>query len=700
MMMYTTAILSAAHKELCCAICVDMLTNPVLLPACGHCFCSTCAHRTMERSSQCPLCKTPIGSSRALLPLPLLNEVVMLASRLAQSQGVEDLAFASQWSQPTPVAGNSPAMGPMMCGGSGGAVGGPLSPMPIVRTVVHQNIACSHPTFSDHPTQATVEVPHVGSAGSISPWRLSRCSTAKDNNNNDAPLSHASDSEFERDGRSRSSAALHRSDRKRQRSITFVDTDDSPAPLCVAPAAGVAARSMSSDSAPAGASTQATQALFPSDDTDATCMDAVTLATTSGIRRGRGRPRKNDSPLLALGPSSVPVAGGAPMSTTTLSMTPVVSPQQDWSKSTATRATTSAVLGAAKRVAENICKDAHHGLAEFATPSSSLSSLSGANSSDDDEPRWRREHQGGIFKSGRGDPSSAQCGGRVSQRAYPDNESDWGTSSSTTLSSSSSDSEEKLREIHRGPSNGADPKQQTAPPLLHQYVAASHNPEPPPPPQSAARHDREYEVSLLSSHSDPPLSSVHSCALCHISIADRKSVGSLLGNIIATDASCDEVKLRSVNETMLEGLLGALCGPFRAPISSSSVAPAASTKKRLGSNQLYVHYNCLLWSPEVSRDATDGSLQQIPNVLRRGLKIKCAFCKQLGATLGCADPACRKSFHVPCAMLCGPNVCTIDEPTFTLRCAVHAAFPLPAIDDPKCPAPRKTFPRPSAPAKR
>ncbi|CAG9855277.1 unnamed protein product [Phyllotreta striolata] len=62
----------------------------------------------------------------------------------------------------------------------------------------------------------------------------------------------------------------------------------------------------------------------------------------------------------------------------------------------------------------------------------------------------------------------------------------------------------------------------------------------------------------------------------------------------------------------------------------------------------WVHANCALWSSEVYEEI-DGSLRNVQNALNRGRMIRCAQCKQKGASVGCCYKGCHETFHFPCA---------------------------------------------------
>ncbi|KAG5897396.1 hypothetical protein JTB14_013488 [Gonioctena quinquepunctata] len=66
-----------------------------------------------------------------------------------------------------------------------------------------------------------------------------------------------------------------------------------------------------------------------------------------------------------------------------------------------------------------------------------------------------------------------------------------------------------------------------------------------------------------------------------------------------------------------------------------------------GQNE-WVHANCALWSSEVYEEI-DGSLQNVQNALNRGRLIRCAQCKQKGASIGCCYKGCHETYHFACA---------------------------------------------------
>ena len=64
----------------------------------------------------------------------------------------------------------------------------------------------------------------------------------------------------------------------------------------------------------------------------------------------------------------------------------------------------------------------------------------------------------------------------------------------------------------------------------------------------------------------------------------------------------------------------------------------------------WVHANCALWSAEVYEEI-DGSLQNVHSAITRGRSIKCSFCTQKGASIGCCAKNCSATYHFSCARL-------------------------------------------------
>ncbi|CAH1261920.1 G2E3 [Branchiostoma lanceolatum] len=69
-----------------------------------------------------------------------------------------------------------------------------------------------------------------------------------------------------------------------------------------------------------------------------------------------------------------------------------------------------------------------------------------------------------------------------------------------------------------------------------------------------------------------------------------------------------------------------------------------------------VHYFCLLLSSGIHQEGGEDEgiygfrEQEIIKECKRGQRLKCSFCEQKGATIGCCTKRCRIAFHLPCGM--------------------------------------------------
>lgn len=85
-------------------------------------------------------------------------------------------------------------------------------------------------------------------------------------------------------------------------------------------------------------------------------------------------------------------------------------------------------------------------------------------------------------------------------------------------------------------------------------------------------------------------------------------------------------------------------------------------------HDLTVHVVCALWCPEVYYDPRSGQVFKIDSALQRAQNISCSVCGGLGASVGCVEPSCQRSYHFPCTLSTGGKVCPSE---FTFRCAEH-----------------------------
>ncbi|KAI8061150.1 hypothetical protein BC940DRAFT_336987 [Gongronella butleri] len=86
--------------------------------------------------------------------------------------------------------------------------------------------------------------------------------------------------------------------------------------------------------------------------------------------------------------------------------------------------------------------------------------------------------------------------------------------------------------------------------------------------------------------------------------------------------------------------LGKFIGPF--------VITAINRNGLLIKRTFWAHDACARHSPEVFC-TPDGKWYNVTLALRRGRKVRCFACKEKGATIGCFETKCNKSFHLSCA---------------------------------------------------
>lgn len=107
----------------------------------------------------------------------------------------------------------------------------------------------------------------------------------------------------------------------------------------------------------------------------------------------------------------------------------------------------------------------------------------------------------------------------------------------------------------------------------------------------------------------------------------------------------------------------------------------------------YLHVACALWCPEVYCDPMTELLKHIADGVARGSTIRCAHCHHPGATTGCLEPSCDRSYHYPCALeaqcalhpfgdaSCAQKYAHLFAPDemFVMRCPIHSV-PSPSKD--------------------
>ncbi|KAM5180560.1 PHD finger protein 6-like [Mantella aurantiaca] len=88
---------------------------------------------------------------------------------------------------------------------------------------------------------------------------------------------------------------------------------------------------------------------------------------------------------------------------------------------------------------------------------------------------------------------------------------------------------------------------------------------------------------------------------------------------------------------------------------------------------ILAHHDCLIFSPQVfTKDINGESEFDIHSALeeiRRGRTLKCSYCKETGATIGCDIKKCQKTYHYECVINDGG---IRDESQYIVFCSRHA----------------------------
>ena len=90
-------------------------------------------------------------------------------------------------------------------------------------------------------------------------------------------------------------------------------------------------------------------------------------------------------------------------------------------------------------------------------------------------------------------------------------------------------------------------------------------------------------------------------------------------------------------------------------INSNMIGPFS----RVGTHrEVYVHELCARWTPDLLQYSDKESLYPplrkfnvyLFKALHRSSSLRCAYCKEKGASIGCVEQSCRHSYHLHCAM--------------------------------------------------
>ncbi len=126
-----------------------------------------------------------------------------------------------------------------------------------------------------------------------------------------------------------------------------------------------------------------------------------------------------------------------------------------------------------------------------------------------------------------------------------------------------------------------------------------------------------------------------------------------LGDSAVVDTGLWVPELRR-NKTVFIGCeMGELKGPW-------------TLQSKTGRERVWVHRTCALYAPEVHRVRNEWL--NVEKEIERARKNNCHECRKGGASVGCFNKNCRKSYHIACAKL---SHCFIDRKKFLLYCPHH-----------------------------
>lgn len=88
----------------------------------------------------------------------------------------------------------------------------------------------------------------------------------------------------------------------------------------------------------------------------------------------------------------------------------------------------------------------------------------------------------------------------------------------------------------------------------------------------------------------------------------------------------------------------------------------------------YLHMACALWCPEVYCDPMSELLKHISDGVTRGAHLRCEHCNHLGATVGCLEDTCQRSYHYPCALAAGCALSPAPSPQHEDEASTHKSI--------------------------
>jgi len=93
--------------------------------------------------------------------------------------------------------------------------------------------------------------------------------------------------------------------------------------------------------------------------------------------------------------------------------------------------------------------------------------------------------------------------------------------------------------------------------------------------------------------------------------------------------------------------------------------PCKNSEEYGNEDGVWAHEDCLLWCPRIYYNPKKKEYEHLVSELRRGKKLQCSHCRRSGATIGCANADCNRTFHYMCAKDHGAR---LNDSKYEMRC--------------------------------
>ena len=105
----------------------------------------------------------------------------------------------------------------------------------------------------------------------------------------------------------------------------------------------------------------------------------------------------------------------------------------------------------------------------------------------------------------------------------------------------------------------------------------------------------------------------------------------------------------SLNGHILEAVECAFCGQESTNEQLRKRVGPVYGPIKVSKESVFVHELCAIWTPEVYLDDRN-KLKNMKVAVKRSRQLKCAFCSEKGAGLGCFKDDCKNTYHYLCAL--------------------------------------------------